>query len=236
MKAIIMAGGLGTRLRPLTNEIPKPMVPIIDRPVMSYIIELLKNHGFTDIAVTLNYKPKIITDYFEDGARLGVRLRYYIETTPLGTAGSVKNAADFLDDDFLIMSGDAFTDMDLSDFARYHFMKKAIFTLACKYCDDAKGFGVLESSPKGRVLRFVEKPEISVPGLINTGIYMVKRQVLDLIPDGFCDFGRDILPSLAAAEKLYAYKTDKYWSDIGSLPSYYSTNYFVAKNLPSYYP
>ena len=138
MKAIIMAGGLGTRLRPLTNEIPKPMVPIIDRPVMSYIIELLKNHGFTDIAVTLNYKPKIITDYFEDGARLGVRLRYYIETTPLGTAGSVKNAADFLDDDFLIMSGDAFTDMDLSDFARYHFMKKAIFTLACKYCDDAK--------------------------------------------------------------------------------------------------
>jgi mannose-1-phosphate guanylyltransferase/phosphomannomutase len=161
-------------------------------------------------------------------------LTYFIESTPLGTAGSVKNAADFLGDDFLVMSGDSFTDIDLEAFTDYHFKKNALFTLACKHCENTSGFGVLQKEPNGKILRFVEKPEDNRPGLINTGIYLINRRVTDIIPNGFCDFGRDILPRLVG-NGLYAYKTDCFWSDIGSLASYYSTNYFVANHMERYY-
>ncbi|MDR3293523.1 MAG: nucleotidyltransferase family protein [Clostridiales bacterium] len=229
MKAIIMAGGFGTRLRPLTNEIPKPMIPIIDKPIMLYIVELLKNYGYTEIGATLSYKPEMIIDYFKDGSDFGVKMSYFVETTPLGTAGSIKNAADFLGDNFLVVSGDAFTDIDLNEFAAYHFSHNALFTLACKRLDDTAGFGVL-TEEGGAVTKFIEKPEVSRPGLVNTGIYMIDKRVLDLIPDGFYDFGKALLPALVG-NGLFAYKTDRDWSDIGSLTSYYSTNYFVASQM-----
>jgi mannose-1-phosphate guanylyltransferase/phosphomannomutase len=230
MKAIIMAGGLGTRLRPLTNGIPKPMVPIIDKPIMAYIIELLRRYGFDDIGVTLNYMPDSIVNYFKDGSDFGVKLTYFIENSPLGTAGSVKNAADFLSDDFLVMSGDSFTDIDLDELKAFHFEKKALFTLACKQNEKTYGFGVLEKGRGDQIVKFVEKPENGSPGLVNTGIYMINKAVLKLIPDGFYDFGKNLLPRLVG-NGLYAYQTQCYWSDIGSLPSYYSTNYFVALNV-----
>ncbi|MDR2091439.1 MAG: nucleotidyltransferase family protein [Clostridiales bacterium] len=234
MKAIIMAGGLGTRLRPLTNEIPKPMVPIIDRPILQYIVELLREYDFTEIAVALNYRPEIIIDYFKDGAAFGVRLEYFVESEALGTAGCVKNAGDFLGDDFLVMSGDSFTDIDLNEFKEFHFRKNALFSLACKQADDTSGFGVLRAAKDGKILEFIEKPEGGRPGLVNTGIYMINRRVLELVPDGFYDFGKDLLPRLVG-NGLFAYKTSRYWSDIGSLPSYYSTNRFVAENMERYY-
>ncbi|MDR2046974.1 MAG: nucleotidyltransferase family protein [Clostridiales bacterium] len=280
MKAIIMAGGLGSRLRPLTNEIPKPMVPIIDKPIMLYIIELLRAYDFNDIAVALNYKPDVIIDYFKDGSAFGVRLTYFIESSPLGTAGCVKNAADFLGDNFLAISGDSFTDIDLKAFSDFHFRKNASFSLACKRLENTLGFGVLETERDGRIVKFIEKPDGGASGLVNTGIYIINKSVMDLIPDGFYDFGKDLLPKLAdggsrdfgklrrskfsggnfydlaknGASKsaggffnsvnasvikhdgrLYAYKTDCYWSDVGSLPAYYSTNYFVANNMDFFY-
>lgn len=124
MKAVIMAGGKGTRLRPLTSQIPKPMVPLLNRPCMEYTIDLLKKHGITEIAVTLQYLPDVIRDTFGDGSRYGVSLVYFEETTPLGTAGSVKNCADFLDERFIVISGDTLTDMDLSAAIRFHEQKK----------------------------------------------------------------------------------------------------------------
>ncbi|MDR1940138.1 MAG: nucleotidyltransferase family protein [Clostridiales bacterium] len=230
MKAIIMAGGLGTRLRPLTNELPKPMVPIIDKPIMLYIVDLLRSYGFTDIGVTLNYKPDSIISYFRDGSQFGVRLTYFIESSPLGTAGSVKNAADFLSEDFLVMSGDSFTNIDLDELRAFHFKKNALFTLACKYYENTSGFGVLQKERGGKITGFVEKPEGTAAGLVNTGIYMINKTVLRLIPDGYYDFGKNLLPRLVG-NGLYARETDGYWSDIGSLPSYYSANYFVATNM-----
>jgi NDP-sugar pyrophosphorylase family protein len=226
-----MAGGLGARLRPLTNELPKPMMPIIDKPILSYILELLKMYGFTDIGITLNYKPDCIINYFKDGSDFDVKLTYFIETSPLGTAGSIKNAADFLGESFLVMSGDSFTDINLQEFVSFHFKKDAAFTLACKQYDNTSGFGVLETARDGRILKFVEKPEDNKSGLVNTGIYMINKNVLGMIPDGFYDFGKNLLPRLIG-HGLYSWKTDCFWSDIGSLPSYYSTNYYVACNLP----
>jgi NDP-sugar pyrophosphorylase family protein len=234
MKAIIMAGGLGTRLRPLTNEIPKPMVPIIDKPILQYIIELLRAYDFTEIALALNYKPEIIIDYFKDGAALGVRLKYFVESAPLGTAGCVKNAADFLGDDFLVMSGDSFTDVDLGELKDFHFRKNALFSLICKRMENTSGFGVLRLSRDGQISDFIEKPEGSGAGLVNTGIYMINKRVLELVPDGFYDFGKHLLPRLVG-NGLFAYKTQRYWSDVGNLPSYYSTNRFVAENMDRYY-
>jgi NDP-sugar pyrophosphorylase family protein len=234
MKAIIMAGGLGTRLRPLTNDIPKPMVPVIDKPLLRYIIELLRAYDFTDVAVALNYKPEIIVDYFKDGTAFGVNLKYFVESVPLGTAGCVKNAVDFLGDDFLVMSGDSFTDVDLSEFKDFHFRKNALFSLVCKQLGNTSGFGVLRLSRDGQISDFMEKPEGNASGLVNTGIYMMNKRVLELVPDGFYDFGKNLLPRLVG-NRLFAYKTQRYWSDIGSLPSYYATNRFVAENMDSYY-
>ena len=229
MKAVIMAGGIGSRLKPLTNDIPKPMVPIIDKPVMQYIIEHLRDHNYKDIAVTLCYKPEVIMDYFGDGSRYGVNLRYFIERQPLGTAGSVKNAAEFLDEDFIIMSGDSFTDIDLGEFRNFHYESGGLFTMAIKYHKDCTGFGAVGCDEYGKVMSFIEKPKEKMSGFVNTGIYFLNREVLDMIPDGFYDFAKNLMPRLK--DNLYAFKTDGYWSDIGTLVSYYDTNLMVANRL-----
>src|SRR5690606_14861797 len=141
MKAVIMAGGEGTRLRPLTCNRPKPMVPVAGRPVMEHAVRLLKNHGMDNIAVTLQYLPDHITEYFGDGSTFGVRMRYYIEDRPLGTAGSVKNAEDFLDETFLVISGDALTDIDLAGAVSFHREKDAVATLVLKRVDVPLEYG-----------------------------------------------------------------------------------------------
>lgn len=228
MQAVIMAGGAGTRLRPLTNDIPKPMVKIIDKPVMEYTVNLLKKYGVYDIGVTVNYKADIIKDYFGDGARFGVKLTYFTEETPLGTAGGVKMAEKYLDDNFLVMSGDAFTDINIDKFRGEHLKKGAVATIAVQEVDNPAGFGVVKVE-KGFVSEFIEKPEYTTEKLVNTGIYMLKRDVLQLIPDGFYDFGRQLFPSLVG--KTAAFITKSYWSDVGTLERYYETNLHVAKSM-----
>ena len=227
MNAVIMAGGRGTRLMPLTENIPKPLVKIIDKPVLEHVILLLRKHGVYDIAVTLGYLSDRIIAYFGNGENLGVNLTYFVEKEPLGTAGSVKSAESFLSDDFFVLSGDAYSEIDLSKAAAFHKRKNALFTLVAQPHPDPSAFGVTEIDFDNRVLSFIEKPDISRPALVNTGIYVVNKRVLSMIPDGFYDFGKDLLPRLTG--EAYAYVDYNYWSDIGTLPSYYETNKIVAE-------
>ncbi|MGI6212960.1 MAG: nucleotidyltransferase family protein [Christensenellales bacterium] len=229
MKAIIMAGGKGTRLKPLTDDIPKPLVRIIDRPVMEHIIELLKKHNITQIGVTLGHMSDAIMDYFGSGERLGVELKYFVEETPLGTAGGVKAASDFTDGDFLIMSGDCYTNMDLSRAIQFHKAKQSPFTIIATPHNNPVGLGVLEADFNNTLSAFVEKPEQARPSLINTGTYIMSRRILDMIPQGFYDFGKQLLPRLV--NEAYVWVTYDYWSDIGTLPAFYYTNFLVASAI-----
>lgn len=229
MKAVIMAGGKGTRLKPLTNDIPKPLIKIIDKPCMEHIINLLRDHNITQIAVTLGHLSQQIIDYFGDGSQLGVELTYFVEDEPLGTAGSVKSTQNFVSEDFLVISGDAFTNIDLSKAIRYHFAKDSIFTLIAQPHPHPQGLGVLEIDYNNKIIDLMEKPENIKPSLINTGIYIINKRLLNLIPDGFYDFGKQLLPSLVG--KIYAYVTYEFWSDIGTLSSYYYTNYLISRDF-----
>jgi mannose-1-phosphate guanylyltransferase/phosphomannomutase len=224
MKAVIMAGGKGTRLRPLTVNTPKPMVPLLNRPCMEYTIDLLKRHGITEIAVTLQYLPEVIKNYFGDGSRFGVSITYFEETTPLGTAGSVKNCTEFLDERFLVISGDTLTDIDLSAAIRFHERNEALATLILTQVETPLEFGVVMTDGSGRIVRFLEKPSWAevFSDTVNTGMYVFEPEVLSFIEEGReTDFSKDVFPAfLAAGEPLFGYKADGYWSDIGNLEVY----------------
>lgn len=226
MKAIIMAGGYGSRLKPLTNNMPKPMMPIINKPIISYIVNLLRKYGVKDIGITLGYKPEHIVNFFGNGENYGVNLEYFIEDTPSGTAGSVKNCKNFLDDTFIVISGDAFTNINIADMVNFHYTHNGLVTMAVKYMEDITGFGVVNVGRNGAITEFIEKPESSDYHLVNTGIYIIERSVLELIPDGKYDFSRELFPRIL--DKMVAYETEEYWSDIGTLSSYYLTNNDVA--------
>lgn len=224
MKGLIMAGGEGTRLRPLTCGRPKPMVDVMGRPVMEYIIELMKNAGITDIAVTLMYMPHIITEHFGDGSKFGVRIKYYIEDTPLGTAGSVKNAQEFFDDTFIIVSGDSLTDIDIKKAAEFHKEKGSEATIVLKSVDNPLEYGIVVTDESGAIIRFLEKPSWSevFSDTANTGIYILNPSVLSLIPPSErYDFSRDLFPKmLAGGHRMFGFVADGYWCDIGDLSAY----------------
>ncbi|WP_274649380.1 sugar phosphate nucleotidyltransferase [Paenibacillus humicola] len=229
MKAVIMAGGKGTRLRPLTCDLPKPMVPLLNKPCMAYIIELLRKHGIKEIAVTTQYLPEAIAGYFGDGADYGVRLVYFDETEPLGTAGSVRNAASFLDERFIVISGDALTDIDLTEARRFHEEREAAATMVLSRASMPVEFGVVLTEPDGKITRFLEKPDWSevFSDTVNTGIYILEPELLELIPEGAAyDFSKELFPRLlTAGAPLYGYVTDRYWSDIGSIEQYKTTQF-----------
>ena len=231
MKAIIMAGGKGTRLYPLTCQIPKPLVSLLDRPCMEYMIELLKAHGITEIAVTLQYLPKLIKNHFGDGSAYGVSLHYFEETVPLGTAGSVKNAEEFLDETFLVISGDGLTDFDLSKAIAFHSEKKAIGTIVLTQVDVPLEYGVVMTEEDGRVVRFHEKPTWSevFSDTVNTGIYVLEPEVLSLFAkDSKFDFSKDLFPLLLKNRlPLYGVVMEGYWSDIGNLAQYRQTQFDI---------
>lgn len=224
MKAVIMAGGKGTRLRPLTTNTPKPMVPLLNRPCMEYTIELLKRHGITEIAVTLQYLPDAVRNAFGDGSRYGVSLNYFEETTPLGTAGSVKHCADFLDERFIVISGDTLTDIDLSAAVRFHDEKRALATLVLTQVETPLEFGVVMTDESGRIDRLVEKPAWAevCSDTVNTGIYVCEPELLSFIASKQeVDFSKEVFPRLLQEKKpLYGYVAQGYWSDIGSLEVY----------------
>ena len=214
MKAIIMAGGEGSRLRPLTCDCPKPMVPLMDRPVMSYALELLKRHHVREAAVTLQYLPDRVRDYFGDGAEFGLSIRYYAEREPMGTAGSVKQAQDFLTETFAVLSGDGVTDCDLTEALRFHRERGALATMVLKHVETPLEYGVVVADREGRVQRFVEKPGWSevFSDTVNTGIYILEPEALEHIPANRpYDFGNELFPSMVEAGlPVYAYVMSGY--------------------------
>lgn len=224
MKAVIMAGGVGKRLRPLTCDCPKPMVPMMNRPVMAYSVELLKRHGVEDIAVTLQYLPDRVMDYFGDGSGFGVRMHYFIEEKPLGTAGSVRQATNLLDETFVVISGDALTDIDLTEALRFHREKRSLCTIVLKKVDVPIEYGIVLLKQDGRIQRFYEKPDWDeiYSDLANTGIYIMEPEALSLIAkDEFSDFAKNLFPKLLSdGAAIYGCVTKGYWCDIGDLAQY----------------
>ena len=219
-----MAGGEGTRLRPLTTSQPKPMLPMANQPMVAHVISLLKSHGFDEIIITVAFLANTIRTYFGDGSEFGVRIGYATEETPLGTAGSVRNARDELDERFLVISGDVLTDIDLGELVRFHDEAGAAVTLALKPMENPLEFGIVITDPKGRIERFLEKPTWGqvFSDRINTGVYVLDPVVLDYIaPDRPVDFSAEVFPALLeAGHALYGFTTERYWEDVGTLEAY----------------
>jgi mannose-1-phosphate guanylyltransferase/phosphomannomutase len=229
MKAMILAAGVGSRLDPLTRHLPKPMVPIINKPVMEHIVELLKRHGFTDIVMNLYHLSYSIKDYFGDGSRWGLRINYSDEESLLGTAGGVKRVESFFDDTFLVIGGDDLADLDLTRMLRHHREKKALATIALSLVEDPSQYGIALLNDKNRITRFLEKPKDATifSNTANTGVYLFEPDILDLIPKGEkYDFGMHLFPKLLELKKpFYGYLTASYWSDVGHLESYRNAHY-----------
>ncbi len=226
MKAVIMAGGQGKRLKAVSGERPKPMVELLGRPMMEHIIELLKKQGFTDICAAVKYRAQDIMDYFGNGEKFGVNLSYRVEKEALGTAGGVKNCKDFYaDDDFLVISGDAACDFDLKELMEKHKEEKAAVSIALHKDPEPLSYG-LAVTDEGRLVRaFIEKPKWQrvVTDLVNTGIYVVSPKAMELVPDNQpYDFGKEFFPLLLErGEKVLGIPLEGYWCDVGTPLSYY---------------
>ena len=227
LKAVIMAGGEGKRLRPLSLGSPKPMTPLLGRPVMEHIIGLLKKHGIRDICVTLCYKPQAVMDYFGSGDRLGVRLTYFTEDEPLGTAGSVKNCMAHLGGgDFLVISGDCICDLNLTQLIQFHQERTSQATLGLYRHPSPLEYGLVLTGQDGKIERFVEKPGWGqvFTDQINTGIYVLSPAAMDRVPSGEAwDFGKDLFPALLReGAPLYGLSLEGYWRDMGDCGAYLS--------------
>jgi len=227
MKAVIMAGGFGTRMQPLSINLPKPMVPLANRPIMAHIIELLKKNGISDVIMLLYQQPEIIKNYFGDGSECGVRITYVTPLEDFGTASAVRAAARYLDERFLVISGDLLTDFDLAAVVDFHEEKKALATITLTSVQDPLQFGVVITDREGRITKFLEKPgwgEV-FSDTINTGIYVLEPEVLELIPEGANrDWSKDIFPSMMARNlPLFACRREGYWADIGNTEAYLET-------------
>lgn len=219
-----MAGGEGTRLRPLTSNAPKPMMPIANRPMMEHIVGLLRQHGFDDIVVTVAFMANHIRNYFGDGSELGVRMVYATEETPLGTAGSVRNAMDELTERFVVISGDVLTDIDLGAIVRFHEEHKALATIGLVPVENPLEFGIVITREDGSIERFLEKPTWGqvFSDTINTGIFVLEPEIFDFIPPGrSVDFSSEVFPAvLEAGKPLYGAVAEGYWEDVGTLDAY----------------
>jgi mannose-1-phosphate guanylyltransferase len=230
---MILAAGLGTRLRPITYGMPKPMVPVLNRPVMEHIARLLARDGFSEAIANLHWFPELIEGHFGDGSRFGIELSYSREERLLGTSGGVRNAADFLGDSFLVISGDALTDIDLGAMREFHESHDGIATLATKRVADTSQFGVAITAGDGRIQGFQEKPDPAeaLSDLANCGIYMFRSEIFDFFPEpgiaqlagpddppGFADWATDVFPALLEGDvPFYSHEIESYWNDIGNL-------------------
>jgi mannose-1-phosphate guanylyltransferase/mannose-1-phosphate guanylyltransferase/phosphomannomutase len=230
---MILAAGLGTRLRPITYAMPKPMVPVLNRPVMEHGARLLVRHGFDEAIANLHWFPETIEGRFGDGSGLGLKLTYSFEERLLGTAGGVRNAADFLGDSFLVLAGDALTDIDLGAMREFHESHDGLVTMATKRVADTDQFGVVIAGADGRIQGFQEKPDPAeaLSDLANTCIYMFRAEVFDYFPapgtsndagpddpPEFADWAKDVFPALLEADvPFYSHEIEAYWNDIGNL-------------------
>ncbi|HZR52232.1 MAG TPA: mannose-1-phosphate guanyltransferase [Streptosporangiaceae bacterium] len=225
MKAVVMAGGEGTRLRPMTANQPKPLLPVANRPIMEHVLRLLRKHGFDETIVTVQFLAALVRNYFGDGEEFGMSLRYATEDMPLGTAGSVRNAEDELrDQPFLVISGDALTDMDLTAMVRSHRENGALVTVGLARVPDPLEFGIVITQEDGRIQRFLEKPTWGqvFSDTVNTGVYIMEPEVLAEVPPGeVVDWSGDVFPKLLKrGAPLYGYISDGYWEDVGTHESY----------------
>lgn len=226
MKAIVLAGGEGTRLKAVTGELPKPMVPLLGRPLMEHILRLLGQHGYTEVCAALRYRPEDIRSVLGDGSSLGLSLRYQVDEAETGTAGAVRNCLDFIGgEDVLVISGDAACDLDLAELMRRHKERNAAVTLAL-YRDTAPlRYGLAVTDENDAIRAFVEKPRWGqvVTDMVNTGIYVLSPRALAEIPAGqVCDFARDLFPALLRkGELLLGVPLEGYWCDVGTPLSYY---------------
>jgi len=230
LKAMILAAGVGSRLDPLTRAIPKPMVPVVNRPVIEHIVLDLKKHGFTEIMVNLHYLGDVIQEGLGDGSRLGVHISYTHEDKLWGDAGSVKRSQAFFENEtFLVVGGDDISDIDLSGLMALHREKHAASTIATTVVDDPSQFGIVVTDDQGRITRFLEKPKGGdvFSNTANTGVYVFEPDVFDLIPpETFWGFGNNVFPSLLAEGRpLYGFATTAYWKDVGNLHVYRQTNF-----------
>jgi mannose-1-phosphate guanylyltransferase len=239
MKAVILSGGFGTRLRPLTINTPKSMVPVLNIPFLEYFIKRLKAHKVSDIALAVSYLAEPIKAYFGDGSRFDVKLSYTIEETPLGTAGAVKNAGGFIDEPTLVFNGDIFTDLDITAMIENHKQNKAMLTIALTPVEDPTSYGLVETDNQNKIVRFLEKPnpdEITT-NMINAGTYILEPEVMSLIPSQTnCSFERDIFPLLLREKKaVFAYPSDCYWIDIGKPENYFQLHYDLLNGKSNQY-
>lgn len=224
MKAVVMAGGFGTRIQPLTSSMPKPMIPVMNKPMMEYIIDSLKAAGIVEIVVLLYFKPEVIKNYFGDGKEKGITIHYVLPDDDYGTAGAVKKAQKYLDDRFIIVSGDLITDFNFQEILGFHEVKNSKATITLTSVPDPLQFGVVITDKEGKILRFLEKPgwgEV-FSDTINTGIYVFEPEILDYIPeDSNFDFSKDLFPKLmASGTDIYGYNAKGYWRDVGNPDSY----------------
>src|SRR5207302_4912525 len=220
-----MAGGEGTRLRPMTANQPKPLLPVANKPIMEHVLRLLKRHGFDETVVTVQFFAPLVRNYFGDGEEVGMSLQYATEEIPLGTAGSVKNAEDALrSGPFLVISGDALTDIDLSAMVGFHKKQGALVTVGLARVPNPLEFGIIIAGDDGRIQRFLEKPTWGqvFSDTVNTGIYVMEPEVLDEVAEGEeVDWSADVFPRLLAiGAPVYGYAFDGYWEDVGTLESY----------------
>ena len=239
MQSLILAGGKGTRLRPLTIHTPKPVVPIANRPFLLYQIDLLKRAGIKDVTLSLSYQPGKIEEILADGQEHGVRIRYAVEASPLGTAGAYKNAQEHLSQATVVFNGDIFTDLHLAQVIAFHREKKAAATIVLTPVENPSAYGLVETEEDGRVRRFLEKPkpEEITCNTINAGVYVLEPHILDYIPQGEpFSFEYQLFPALLAAnEPFYAYTWQGYWLDIGAPSRYLQAHYdLLGGKLHSY--
>lgn len=232
MKAMALAAGKGTRLFPLTGEIPKPLAPVVDTPIIGHIFGLLAGHGVEEVHVNIYYLADALLEaYGEESRRNGMSVYLNREDELLGTAGGVKRLADHFDDTFVIVSGDALTDVNIEELVAFHKSKEALATIALRRVYDTSEFGVVEVDEEGKIQGFQEKPdpEEAISTLANTGIYVLEPRALEYVPDGtFFDFAQDVFPRfLENGERFVGYQGDFYWSDIGTLEAYRQAQFDV---------
>lgn len=235
MKAVVMAGGFGTRIQPLTSSVPKPMIPVFNKPMMEYIVLSLKKAGIKEIAILLYFKPDIIKKHFGDGSALGVKIQYFTPDDDYGTAGAVKKAEKFLDERFIVVSGDLVTDFKIPEIIGYHEAKSSKATITLTSVADPLQFGVVITDGEGKIVRFLEKPgwgEV-FSDTINTGIYVFEPEILSYIPENKpFDFSKDLFPSImASGTPIYGFNAKGYWRDVGNPDSYRSSLQEITQGL-----
>ena len=224
MKALVLAAGEGTRLRPFTLNTAKAMILLRGKPLLEYIVDLLRCHGITELAINLCHESRTVTDYFGNGEEFGVHIRYSFENPILGTAGALSKLRDYFNQTFVVIYGDLLTNLNISGLVDFHKTKQALATMALYRVENPGACGIVELDNEGKVLRFVEKPppERIFSNLANAGVYVLESEVIDFIPDNtFYDFGDDLFPALLRSGRaLYGYQISDYLIDIGTMENY----------------